>query len=176
MDGVTTRWVFAYGSLIWNPGFAFIRAVPAKLIGYHRKLCVYSFHYRGTPDRPGLVFGLDRGGSCQGVAFEVEENNWPSIHDYLTRRELITHVYKEVLKPVALNGGERPVEALTYVVDRQHPQCARRLTDEEIVRLVKQGHGEAGRNIDYVRATHGKLVELGIRDPGLARIAGLLAD
>jgi cation transport protein ChaC len=174
MSGTGTRWVFAYGSLIWNPGFDFIRALPSWLRGYHRKLCVYSFHYRGTPDQPGLVFGLDRGGSCQGVAYEVEERLWPGIHDYLTRRELITQVYKEAFKPVSPAGLAAPVNALTYVVDRSHPQCACNLGEEDIVRLVKQGHGEAGRNIDYVLSTQRKLAELGIGDPALERIAARL--
>jgi glutathione-specific gamma-glutamylcyclotransferase len=168
------HWVFAYGSLIWNPGFDFESCVPAKLRGYHRKLCVYSFHYRGNADRPGLVFGLDRGGSCQGVAYKIATSNWPAVHDYLTRRELITDAYREVLKTVTLANGGRTVRALTYVVNHAHPQCARTLRDEIILQLVRQGHGEAGFNIDYVRATHRKLAELGIRDDNLERIAALL--
>lgn len=168
------RWVFAYGSLIWNPGFAFERCVPARLRGYHRKLCVYSFHYRGNPDAPGLVFGLDRGGSCQGVAYRIAASNWPAVHDYLAKRELITEVYREVTKPVTLANGGGIVHALTYVVDRAHPQFARGLKDEIILQLVRQGHGEAGLNIDYVRATRRKLAELGIRDGHLDRIAALL--
>lgn len=167
------RWVFAYGSLIWNPGFEFLHCEPARLRGYHRKLCVYSMHYRGSPESPGLVFGLDRGGSCQGVAYRIAGTGWPAVHDYLTRRELITEVYREVTKPVTLaDGGIVP--ALTYVVDRAHPQCAGTLRDEAILQFVRQGQGEAGFNIDYVRATHRKLAELGIRDDRLERIAALL--
>jgi cation transport protein ChaC len=168
------RWIFAYGSLIWNPGFEFEHCVPARLRGYHRKLCVYSFHYRGNPDAPGLVFGLDRGGSCQGVAYKIAAANWPAVHEYLTKRELITEVYREVLKPVTLANGGGTVHALTYIVNHGHPQCARTLKDEIILQLVRQGHGEAGFNIDYVRATHRKLAELGIRDDNLDRIAALL--
>jgi glutathione-specific gamma-glutamylcyclotransferase len=168
------RWVFAYGSLIWNPGFEFESCVPAKLRGYHRKLCVYSFHYRGNPDTPGLVFGLDRGGSCQGVAYRIAAANWPAVHHYLTKRELITDVYREVVKPVSLSGDGRTVQALTYVVDHAHPECAHSLRDDIVLQMVRQGHGEAGRNIDYVRATHRKLAELGIRDDNLERIAALL--
>lgn len=168
------QWVFAYGSLIWNPGFEYLSCVPAKLRGYHRKLCVYSFHYRGNPDNPGLVFGLDRGGSCQGVAYGITASKWPAVHDYLTRRELISSVYREVEKPVTLSAGGETVRALTYVVDRAHPQFALNLKDEIILQLVRQGHGEAGLNIDYVRATHRKLAELGIRDDNLDRIAALL--
>ena len=64
-------WVFAYGSLTWDPGFPFEEARPALLRGYHRAFCLYSTHYRGTPERPGLVLGLDRGGACRGIAYRI---------------------------------------------------------------------------------------------------------
>lgn len=168
-----SHWVFGYGSLMWNPGFPFLRAVPARLSGFHRKLCVYSFHYRGQPGKPGLVFGLDRGGSCNGLAYEVEKADWAWTQDYLQKREQITMVYRELRKRVILAGGQT-VEALTYVVDRNHPQCACGLAEKAIVALVKQGEGEAGSNLDYVRNTHAHLLALGIHDPALARIVAQL--
>lgn len=174
MTEEASRWVFGYGSLMWNPGFPFRRAVPARLNGFHRKLCVYSHHYRGQPGKPGLVFGLDRGGSCNGLAYEVAERDWAWTADYLRRREQITMVYRELRKRVVLAGGEG-VEALTYVVDRTHPQCACGLPDEAVAALVRQGEGEAGSNVDYVRNTHAHLVKLGIHDPALVRIIKLIA-
>ena len=83
-------WVFGYGSLMWRPGFEFIEQVPARLIGEHRALCVYSFVHRGTPEKPGLVLGLDRGGACRGIAFRVAENNARGTVAYLREREQTT--------------------------------------------------------------------------------------
>ncbi len=170
-----THWVFGYGSLMWNPGFPYLRAVPARISGYHRKLCVYSFHYRGSPEKPGLVFGLDRGGSCLGMAFEVAAADWAQTWDYLRKREQVTMVYRELFKQVRLQNGAE-VMALTYAVDRRHAQCAAGLSDPEIAALVRQGEGISGRNTEYVFNTHGHLQKLGIADPALERIIALLAD
>lgn len=173
MTGGGTHWVFGYGSLMWNPGFPHIAAQPARISGFHRKLCVYSFHYRGTPEKPGLVFGLDRGGSCTGMAFEVAAQDWPGAWDYLRQREQVTMVYREVFSSVTLRDG-RQVTALTYAVDRRHDQCAAGLTDQQIAALVRQGEGISGRNTDYVRNTHAHLASLSITDPSLQRIVALL--
>jgi glutathione-specific gamma-glutamylcyclotransferase len=166
-------WVFAYGSLMWRPGFAFVERLPARLHGFHRSLCVYSSRYRGTPEKPGLVLGLDRGGSCPGVAFRVDSAAVPDTIAYLRERELVTHVYREVLAPVQLRTGER-TRALAYVVDRQHRQYAGRLPAEEMVRVVRDGQGISGPNRDYVLNTVAALNEMGTRDPALERIAAAL--
>ena len=71
------NWVFGYGSLMWNPGFRFSERRRAVIHGYHRSLCMLSHMYRGTPDRPGLVLGLDIGGACHGIAFKVADEDWP---------------------------------------------------------------------------------------------------
>src|ERR1700751_5621686 len=89
-------WVFGYGSLMWRPGFPFLEQVPARLIGEHRALCVYSFVHRGTPEKPGLVLGLDRGGACRGVAFRVPGAARSDTLTYPRRREQVTSVYREV--------------------------------------------------------------------------------
>ena len=101
-------WVFGYGSLMWRPGFAHLRAVPARLYGFHRQLCVYSHVHRGTPERPGLVLGLDRGGSCHGLAFEVAVSNREATLSYLRAREQVTSVYRgRPCQPRDLGGDGR---------------------------------------------------------------------
>src|ERR1700745_3060710 len=109
-------WVFGYGSLMWRPGFEFIEQVPARLIGEHRALCVYSFDHRGTPEKPGLVLGLDRGGACRGVAFRVVAKRREQTIEYLRSREQTTHVYREVMRSVWLeNEGRDRVRPRAYV-------------------------------------------------------------
>src|SRR5215475_1679188 len=108
-------WVFGYGSLMWRPGFEHLERVPARLTGLHRGLCVYSFVHRGTPEKPGLVLGLDLGGACRGI-------------EYLRAREQVTTVYRETMRQITLaTNPTRQVTALLYVVDRSHPQYAGRL-------------------------------------------------
>src|ERR1700716_2776601 len=103
-------WVFGYGSLMWRPGFDFIEQVPARLIGEHRALCVYSFDHRGTPEKPGLGLGLERGGArpCRGIAFRVESKLRNDTVAYLRSREQTTNVYREVMRSVWLENEARP--------------------------------------------------------------------
>src|ERR1051325_8279728 len=100
-------WVFGYGSLMWRPGFDFIEQLPARLIGEHRALCVYSFDHRGTPEKPGLVLGLDRGGACRGIAFRVAPERRERTIQYLREREQTTNVYREVMRSVWLANDAR---------------------------------------------------------------------
>ena len=127
-------WVFGYGSLIWRPGFEFVERVEARLVGAHRALCVYSFVHRGTPERPGLVLGLDQGGACRGMAYRVAAGKRAETVAYLRAREQATMVYRESIRSVWLRGGpEQRISALCYVVDRGHPQYAGRLSlDQQI--------------------------------------------
>jgi cation transport protein ChaC len=170
-------WVFGYGSLMWRPGFDFEERVPARLVGEHRALCVYSFVHRGTPEKPGLVLGLDRGGACRGIAFRVAEKNRAATISYLREREQVTSVYREVMRSVWLEGDARQrVSALAYVVDRSHAQYAGRLSLAEQHRHVLQGHGQSGANRDYVTATVRAIEAEGFRDAQLHRLAAMLHD
>src|SRR5690606_3777185 len=105
-------YVFGYGSLIWNPGFAYLSSGKALLCGAHRSLSVYSFRHRGTPEVPGLVFGLTRVGSCLGMAFEVEAARWEEVHAYLDERERDRGVYRASWRDITMLDGTR-VRALT---------------------------------------------------------------
>jgi glutathione-specific gamma-glutamylcyclotransferase len=165
-------WVFGYGSLMWRPGFEFIEQVPARLIGEHRALCVYSFVHRGTPEKPGLVLGLDRGGMCRGIAFRVAAAVRSETVAYLRAREQVTTVYLETIRRIELEEETpRQVRALCFIVDRGHVQYAGRLTLAECVHHVRQGHGRSGPNRDYVLETVQALEALGYRESALHLIA-----
>jgi len=159
-------WVFGYGSLMWRPGFAHVERHPATLRGAHRSLCLYSMIHRGTKEQPGLVLGLDRGGSCRGVAYRVEASAVDATLAYLREREQPNYAYREVLWPVRLNDG-RTVEALTYVVDRAHPQYAGVLTPDAMLPIIRGAEGQSGRNVDYIRNTAAELAKLRIQDATL---------
>jgi cation transport protein ChaC len=167
-------WVFGYGSLMWRPGFDYEEAVPAVLNGARRSLCVYSWVHRGTREKPGLVLGLDRGGSCRGVAFRVKGARKDAVVAYLRERELVTLVYRETWRPVRLVPDRRPVRALTFLVDRSHEQYAGVLPPEELLRFVTGSHGRSGDNEGYVISTADHLASLGIRDATLEWLASRL--
>jgi glutathione-specific gamma-glutamylcyclotransferase len=162
-------WVFGYGSLMWNPGFAFERCSLARLHGYRRALCIRSWVHRGSPERPGLVLGLDRGGSCLGVAFEIAPEAIMAVVEYLRARELVTNVYLERSLSVTLADGRR-VRALTYVVDRCHVQYAGRMTAQAAAEIVREAVGQSGPNHVYVANTVAHLHDLGIGDPSLEEV------
>jgi cation transport protein ChaC len=165
-------WVFGYGSLMWRPGFAYLERLPARLIGLHRALCVYSFVHRGTPERPGLVLGLDRGGASRGIAYRVAAAERETTVAYLREREQVTSVYLETMRRITLAASpERDATALVYLVDRSHPQYAGRLDLERQVHLVRQGHGRSGANRDYVLSTVAEIEAQGCHDSLLHAVA-----
>jgi glutathione-specific gamma-glutamylcyclotransferase len=175
-DTLDDLWVFGYGSLMWRPEFSFVERVEARLIGAHRALCVYSFVHRGTPERPGLVLGLDRGGTCRGIAYRVPATARSRTIAYLRAREQVTSVYRESMRPIWLKcEPQRRVPALCYLVDRGHPQYAGRLSLEQQLHHVRQGHGQSGANRDYVIETVAALEQLGYRESELHLLAQRLS-
>jgi len=162
-------WVFGYGSLMWRPGFDFVESGLAWVHGYHRSLCIFSHFHRGTPDRPGLVLGLDRGGSCLGVAFRVIGRERAKTIAYLRERELQNSVYLEKMVSLRFADGGC-ANALAYVVDRSHGQYAGRLPYDEMTRLVAEGVGVSGDNPAYVRNTYEHLLRFDIHDAELAEV------
>jgi glutathione-specific gamma-glutamylcyclotransferase len=172
-DSDGSLWVFGYGSLMWRPGFAYARRYKALLRGWRRSLCVFSHVYRGSPERPGLVLGLDRGGACPGVAFEVDSALREPTIRYLREREQVTAVYLERVAPITLEAGDR-VLAVTYVADRLHYQYAGRLNREAMLEYVRAGKGKSGDNAEYVLETNDHLLALGVRDPDLEWLSAKL--
>lgn len=168
-------WVFGYGSLMWNPGFSFAERHPALAHGVHRRLCVWSTRYRGTPESPGLVMGLMLGGACRGMAFRVLEKDVGPTRAYLTDREQTSRVYHEVFRPVRLGDG-RTIAALCYVVDRSHRQFAGHLAPEEQLARIRTSAGSMGPNRDYVCNTARALKDMGCRDRTLDWIATRLDE
>ena len=165
-------WVFGYGSLMWRPGFEFLERRPGRCMGAHRALCVYSFVHRGTPEKPGLVLGLDQGGNCRGILYRVAAKKRAETITYLREREQVTLVYREAWRSVwFLDDPAERVQALCYMVDRGHEQYAGRLTLDRQLHFVRQGHGRSGNNRDYVVETVAEIERQGYRDRDLHLLA-----
>ena len=164
-------WVFGYGSLMWAPGFRPAEQKTGLVRGYHRAMCILSSRYRGTPEKPGLVMGLCRGGSCWGIAFRVPAARVRRVLGALWKREMLNKVYLPTLVQVTV-GPTRRIRALAFVADTAHRQFVRELDLHGRARLVAQGIGQRGRCVDYIRNTLEHMLALGVNDPHLARILG----
>ena len=160
---------------MWSPEFSYAERKTGLVHGYHRALCILSSRYRGTPDKPGLVMGLCRGGSCWGMAFRVQAGHAKEVLDTLWKREMLNNVYMPRLVPVAVAGKQR-VHALAFVADTKHRQFVDELDVAGRARLVAQGNGQRGRCVDYIRNTLDHMRELGVHDPHLARILATALD
>jgi cation transport protein ChaC len=166
-------WVFGYGSLMWDPGFAYCKAIPGRIYGFNRRLCLWSTQYRGSPEQPGLVAGLAPGGSCRGLAFLLADNDHTSVFEYLYDREMISDAYRPVVKPVHLGHGDT-VSALTFVSRRDHRQYAPKMNTRETVSIIRAAQGPKGSNTDYILNTVQHLDEMGILKTELHNIASQL--
>ena len=157
-------WVFGYGSLMWNPGFDFEERRYAILPGFHRRFCIRSTIYRGTPEQPGLVLGIDAGGECHGMAFRIDAAQREQVLAYLYERELPSQVYTPTWVNVIVDGAS--INALTFVVKRDHSQfiC---LPEDEMATIIASCAGANGSNFEYLQNTVRALHELGVPDPDL---------
>jgi cation transport protein ChaC len=166
-------WVYGYGSLIWRPEFDYQERRLATLHGYHRALCLLSKINRGTPESPGLVFGLDRGGSCRGVVYRLSGAAVPEYFPLLWAREMGTGSYLPRWLSCATDEG--PVRALVFVMNRDSPSYIPTLPEPEILAIVRRASGRYGPCIDYVMQTAEALQAAGIHDRRLSRVARLLS-
>ena len=169
-------WVFGYGSLIWHPGFDFDDRRLAVLRGYRRAFCMTSIVYRGTPEAPGLVLALDAdaAGSCAGVAYHVPAATAAATLAYLRERELVSYAYDEARVALVLDDG-RAVEALAYVSNRAHPQYRGGLTPRgRRPRSSPAPAARAGRTPTICSTPSTSLEALGLHDPDLVRLAGMV--
>ncbi len=153
---------------MWNPGFAHDVVEPALLRGWHRSFCLYSHRYRGTPERPGLVLGLDRGGACRGMAIRIPAAEAPAAMAYLWEREMVGGVYD--LRPVRVATAQGALSAHAFTVRRAHPGYAGRLTTDETARLILQGIGGRGHCREYLANTVRQLECLGHLDGPLHKL------
>lgn len=172
MHMILADWVFGYGSLIWSPEIDYDRAELGRLHGFHRAFCIRSTRFRGTPQNPGVVLGLDRGGSCTGVAYRLRSDERHTAIERLYEREMRNRVYSPSVVSVQLDTGER-IEALTFVANRAS-EAYQRLEETELLRRLTGCCGERGPNVDYLVNTFRSLSERGVHDSMLARLVGRL--
>ena len=165
-------WVFAYGSLIWNPLMEFAERRPARTHGYHRGFYLWSKVNRGSPEVPGLVLGLDTGGSCHGVAYRLHKEKVADELAILWRREMVAGTYMPRWVHAQTEAGT--VRAIAFVVNRTKPGYAGRLTDERIVAIASRATGHYGSCADYLIQTACSLEAQGIADSRLSRLARML--
>lgn len=176
-EEVCANWVFAYGSLIWNPDFDYRRAILARLYGYHRAFCIRSTRYRGTPERPGVVLGLDRGGVCVGLAYELDPTSRADSLGRLFSREVpdwAERVYRPTEVRIQLAHGER-VQALAFVAERKS-RWYHRLSEAELLDTLRHSVGQRGPNRDYAINTWQALAQHQVHDAQLERLARLVDD
>ncbi len=168
-------WVFGYGSLIWQPGFEFVESIQARLDGHSRSFCMWSVHYRGTRQSPGLVLALESrpDASCRGLAFRVASSDRDAVLSFLRERELTASAYREEWLTVELDDGRR-VQAVCYVIDTDHDLYAGSLSHEKQAAIISRSKGDRGRNRDYLLRTCERLQSLGIQDSSLVKLAGIV--
>lgn len=166
-------WIFAYGSLLWNPLFPFAEARPGRVAGWHRRFCLYSMASRGTPGAPGLVLGLDRGGACNGVVYRMPASLALDELHLLWRREMVVGSYHP--RWVRVQSGDRAIVALTFVVRHDHPQYGGKLPLAEQARIIGSACGAFGSSFDYLERTRIALVSHGIVDRYLEELSAAAA-
>ena len=167
---LNSMWVFGYGSLIWNPALYFTEKTRGTVHGYHRRFCLWSTIGRGSPSRPGLMLGLERGGSCKGIFYKIDRREIRTELDIVFRRELITAAYRPTWVSARILG-KSPFKAIAFVINRDHNRYAGMLDDETVIQTIADAKGTLGSCSDYLYETVLQLENLGMPDRHLASIA-----
>jgi glutathione-specific gamma-glutamylcyclotransferase len=172
-------WIFAYGSLMWRPDFQYVQARRARLTGWHRRFCIVSRYYRGSAENPGLLLGLDRGGTCEGIAYRIAADRAREVLSYLRIREQISGVYREARVAIALHpieDGAAPARqtAVVFLAEPAHPSFMPRLAMAQQARILANARGSTGSNFEYLANTVSELNRMGIRERELERLLALI--
>ena len=165
-------WVFGYGSLMWNPDFKFVEKISGEIKGYHRSLCLKSIVYRGSPDYHGIVFGLDKGDSCQGMAFRIAPENMGSELQKVWEREMFAETY--IPTWVSVRTEVDVVSAITFVINPAHEHYLPDLDLDTIAKRVVRAEGKCGSCLDYVKNTVNYLHQLELSDSYLEELLSLI--
>lgn len=164
-------WVFAYGSLIWNPAIHTIERRFARTHGWHRSFCLSTLAGRGSPDLPGLVLGLDRGGACAGAALLIAEDELAEELPILWRREMLSGSYQPRWVTVRDETGAPFGRAIAFTIRREGHWYAGGLAEDEVIRRLALARGALGSSADYLFQTRDGLRSLGIVDRRIERLA-----
>ena len=166
-------WIFGYGSLIWNPSFDFDMRIPAHLFGYHRRFCLRTTITRGSPENPGLVLGLDRGGSTKGILFRIPASIATKECDVIWKREMLNGAYEPTWVSAKIRDSKN-LKALTFVIKRSHPSFVPRMSDGGIAKIIAEASGILGSNAEYLFNTQEALKREGIYDYRLRKVTSLV--
>lgn len=167
-------WVFGYGSLIWNPIVQYEETKMALIYGYHRRFCMWTTIGRGSPDCPGLVLGLDKGGATKGMIFRIKAEKAAEELDILWRREMMADSYKPVWVRAFTDDG--PVKALTFAMRRDRPIFAPPMPLAQTADIIAKAVGFVGPCHDYLENTNQALISVGIYDRQMMRLAKLVSQ
>ncbi|MGZ9032412.1 MAG: gamma-glutamylcyclotransferase [Burkholderiaceae bacterium] len=169
-------WIFAFGSLLWKPGFAHVEELPGRLVGWHRSFCFSQKRFRGTPDCPGLMLSLDRGGECRGLLLRFNEESLERELHSLFRREMTLKPLNHAPRWVRVRTPQGNVTAFTFVSNRLSPSYVRKLPPERVADVLAVACGHAGSGAAYLYETVTRLRAIGIEDRGLWQLQSLVAD
>ncbi|MBJ7578672.1 gamma-glutamylcyclotransferase [Devosia sp. MC532] len=170
-------WVFAYGSLIWRPACDYVEVRTGRLHGWHRRFCLgWNTGFRGSPENPGLMLALDRGGACNGALYRLPPDARDENVQKLLEREMSWLPSSFPPRWVKVKSGDRTVRALTFCIDRHSGRYVSGLSEEQIADMLATATGTRGSMADYLYSTVSHLEDMGIHDPHMWRLQHMVAE